>query len=193
MRGLDDLHPAAQRFSAGPVDVDDVGVGSRTVEDRPDGPADGHLDQVMLPAVADELDVHASPCAVYEAHLLAARRREDRRHEPGRFDDDRVVRPRESGCEHGQHHQERGAPAHHRYSSMTALSVSVSPRRQRVTAIVSPIRWRASASWKWWRSFTTRPATVVMTSPGSSPAASPVLPSSTRTTSAPRSIGSSLA
>src|SRR6266545_6382422 len=141
-------HPAERTGRATVVDVHDVRVRSRPVEDRPDRSGRRHLDDLVLAGVDAELDVHAALRAIHEVHTVTCHRLEERRDEPRGFDHDRLPGPGTHRCQENEQRHERGTLRYHRYSASTALRASVWPSRHRETSTVSPIRWRASASWK---------------------------------------------
>src|ERR1700675_406501 len=60
-----------QEFAA--VNVDDVGMRARPVEDRPDGPSERDLDDLVLPRVGSELHVEVPPRPVDEVDALTGR------------------------------------------------------------------------------------------------------------------------
>src|SRR5262245_15511147 len=141
---------AGKRPSLTVVDMHDIGMRARTMEDRPDRARGGDLDNLVLTDVTRELQVDRMTGPIDEVDAGAGEGLEPLRVESVILDDDlrhtlSVSRDRGDGA---RRHRQGQEPAHaHRYSSSTGFKVSDSPARQIVTPTVSSILCRASDSW----------------------------------------------
>src|SRR5215467_5682505 len=129
-----------ERPSLTVVDMHDVGMRARTVEDRPDGTRGRDLDDLVLTDVARELQVDRMASPVDEVDAGAGQRLEPLRVEAVILDDD-LRRVRGAGHERSgsAHRDNQGHEPWnvHRYSSSTGLRVRDCPARQIATSTVS--------------------------------------------------------
>src|SRR5512145_331970 len=156
-----------------PVYVHDVRVATGPVKHCPHRTRRRDLDHIVPVELARKLQVYRAPGTVYECDAFTGHGLQRLRLQPVGLDDD--LQPSPGGSrgrrDTGDGDSKRREPSKiHRYSSSTACIVSDCPRRHTVTATASPIRWRSSDSWRWWRSFTGRPSTAMMMSPFCTPA-----------------------